>query len=226
MSLDHTAHTELDEKFILPVVPLRSNRIDLIPLNQARDIPLIWDAVKNTSEVYQYMNDGPFDRREDMLHSMSQHVDNPKRMKYAVYTSPTSETNEASTPHKVLAGWIGITGVDVEKMTASIGILIFKPFHQTHVTTHTCGLVLHRLLDPPDRGGYGFKCIQWDADKRNIASQNAALRLGFMTVSSCHMLAEDCVQGEKADKWVAYLSVDHWEDKARDHVDQLMKRTT
>ena len=221
----HTADSQLDETFVLPVIPLHSDRIDLIPLNRARDVPLLWEGVKDTPEVYLWMRDGPFDNAQHMHHTFSGQIDSPGRMRYAIYiTVPPDVTSPKAA--KVLAGWIAINSVNIEEMTAGIGILVLKPFHRTHVATHACGLVLHRLLDPPDKGGYGFKRVGWWANERNISSQKAALRLGFTVAgaSQGHIPPKEGVH-TRGDNWMAYLSVGQWENKGRDHVDWLMKRT-
>jgi RimJ/RimL family protein N-acetyltransferase len=38
---------------------------------------------------------------------------------------------------------------------------------------------MHRILDHPSQGGLGLRRCQWITTTMNIASQNAALRLGY-----------------------------------------------
>jgi RimJ/RimL family protein N-acetyltransferase len=38
---------------------------------------------------------------------------------------------------------------------------------------------MHRILDMPADGGYGMRRCQWTTTSLNLASQNAAKRLGY-----------------------------------------------
>lgn len=38
---------------------------------------------------------------------------------------------------------------------------------------------MHHILDMPDQGGLGLRRCQWFTTSLNLASQKAALRLGF-----------------------------------------------
>lgn len=118
-------------------------------------------------------------------------------LQYAVYTDrPGSDTPATEPEDYEFAGTVSIINASADDLTAEPGwIVIFPPYQvsvqhvqfarqvltpqRTHVLTHAAGAVIHHILDSPEQGGLGLRRCQWFTTSLNLASQNAALRLGF-----------------------------------------------
>lgn len=76
------------------------------------------------------------------------------------------------------AGLCGLVS-QPERATTDMGQLLVSSFQRTFVGTHANALLLHYCLDSPVQGGLGLRRVQWQANASNLASVNAAKRLGF-----------------------------------------------
>jgi RimJ/RimL family protein N-acetyltransferase len=78
-----------------------------------------------------------------------------------------------------VAGIVSLSGCNTEHLLAEMGIVTFKPFQRTHVSSHAVGLMRY-ALDLPDQGGLGLRRLQWQTNQANKASVGLALKMGFV----------------------------------------------
>jgi hypothetical protein len=98
-------------------------------------------------------------------------------MLYAIFSAPKPD---ARPDEYVFAGMLALICSSPSHLSIEPGwIIILPPFQRTHVLTHAAGLVIHYAMDLPSQGGLGLRRCQWTTTTLNLASQNAAKRLGF-----------------------------------------------
>ena len=90
----------------------------------------------------------------------------------------TGETTVTEVANGTFAGLGGLTG-QPDRATAEMGQLLVSDFQRTFVGTHANALLLHYCLDGVAEGGLGLRRVQWQPNADNVASVNAAKRLGF-----------------------------------------------
>jgi len=125
-------------------------------------------------------------------------------------------------------------------------ILTLPAFQRTYVTSNAVGLLLHYALDTPSAGGLGLRRVFWQANALNEKSVRAAQRMGFHFEAIIRWdrvlpLGKDIdiagnKKGERSEdprpgciaRDTAMLSLcwDDWEGGGRQHVDEIMARTT
>lgn len=92
--------------------------------------------------------------------------------------SVTGETTTTEVADGTFAGLCGLIS-QPERATTDMGQLLVSTFQRTFVGTHSNALLLHYYLDSVEEGGLGLRRVQWQANVSNVASVNAAKRLGF-----------------------------------------------
>jgi len=79
-----------------------------------------------------------------------------------------------------LAGMIAFLRSSAIHRVVEIGMVVVLPeFQRTHVSSHAVGLMLKYALDPPSKGGAGYRRVSWVCAPENKASQRTAARMGF-----------------------------------------------
>jgi RimJ/RimL family protein N-acetyltransferase len=79
-----------------------------------------------------------------------------------------------------IAGHMAYMNTSEKNLATEIGyVLILPPFQRTHVTSNATGLMMHYMLDTPERGGLGLRRVFWQTNALNLASRRTAERLGF-----------------------------------------------
>ena len=79
-----------------------------------------------------------------------------------------------------LAGVMGYLNTAPPWFATEIGhIVIFPPWQRTFVTTNAAALLIMHALDSPEKGGWGFRRVQWLSSVFNTASIKAAQRMGM-----------------------------------------------
>lgn len=159
----------------------------------------------------------------------------------------TGETTTTEVAEGTFAGLCGLV-VQAERATMDMGQLLISTFQRTFVGTHSNALLLHYCLDSPAEGGLGLRRVQWQANASNVASVDAAKRLGFHlegVIRWQQVLPIGKVGSEGAGldreglprvgwdgrNWgpgrhTAMLSLcwEDWVDGGREHVDTLVRR--
>lgn len=90
----------------------------------------------------------------------------------------TGETTTTEVADGTFAGFCGLAS-QPERATTDLGQLLISRFQRTFVGTQANALLLHFCLDNVAEGGLGLRRVQWQANASNVASVNAAKRLGF-----------------------------------------------
>ncbi|KAK4687051.1 hypothetical protein P7C73_g3067, partial [Tremellales sp. Uapishka_1] len=237
----HTPPEEYDFNSCFPVVLLRSDRVELRPYVPSLHAQLLLDGILENPEIDDYLTTS-FKELNDVLVWSETVCRLPiSSLFYAIYTDqPGPDTPPTDPKDYVFAGVFGQINSSVPNATSEPGwIRIMKPFQRTHVLTHAAGLLMHRILDASSEGGLGLRRCQWLTTTLNMASQNAALRLGYKfegVLRGVVVLPEgkkgvrEGRKGEQDEKqmtrdtWVASIQWEEWEGGVREHVDKLMAR--
>lgn len=90
----------------------------------------------------------------------------------------TGETSIFEVTDGTFAGLCGLVS-QPEHATTDMGQLLISSFQRSYVGTRANALLLHYCLDSVADGGLGLRRVQWQANASNVASVNAAKRLGF-----------------------------------------------
>ncbi|KAK8858691.1 hypothetical protein IAR55_002920 [Kwoniella newhampshirensis] len=232
---------EYDFNYVFDVVPLKSDKVELRPLVPSLHAKLLFEGIQKYPEVLRWLGIKPFQDLGDVLlwieTTCRQAIDS---LFYAIFTEPPGSETRVDPNDYVFAGVIGMINSNHQAMISEPGyITILTPFHRTHVQTHASGLIMHRILDHPSRGGLGLRRCQWITTTLNIASQNASKRLGFSPegVLRCMRVlplgkegARDGRPGVRQEEGMVrhdyYSSVTwyEWEESVSEHVDKLMAR--
>ncbi|KAH7099873.1 acyl-CoA N-acyltransferase [Auriculariales sp. MPI-PUGE-AT-0066] len=154
--------------FVLPSKDLQNDRVRLVQFDPTVHIPLLFKEHQVNPELYRYFAAPPgLMASEAALHMWYDKgvAKEPTRTLWAVFDVDTGD----------FAGCIGVFYVDVANKTAEIGtVTVAKRWHRTHVNTNICGLVLRFCFDD-----LNVRRLQWQTNVENVASINAAQRLGF-----------------------------------------------
>ncbi|WVW84805.1 hypothetical protein I302_106840 [Kwoniella bestiolae CBS 10118] len=236
-----TPPQEYDLNYVFDVKELRSDKVELRPVIPSLHAQLILDGYSRSPEVLRWLGFAPFRDLGDVL----VWIENTCRrasdtLMLAIFTQPPGAKSQVDTKDYVFAGIIGMIASNYQAMICEPGyIMILPEFHRTHVQTHATGLVMHRILDHPSQGGLGLRRCQWITTTLNVASQNAAKRLGYTHegVLRCMRVLppgkegaregrQDVRQsdGQVRDDWYASVTWYEWEGGVREHVDRLMNR--
>ncbi|WVQ65663.1 uncharacterized protein L199_003841 [Kwoniella botswanensis] len=236
-----TPPEEYDLNYVFDVKELKSDKVELRPIIPSLHAQLILEAYSRSPEVLRWLGFAPFRDLGDVL----VWIENTCRrasdtLMLAIFTQPPNTTSPVDPKDYVFAGIIGMIASNYQAMICEPGyIMILPEFHRTHVQTHATGLVMHRILDHPSQGGLGLRRCQWITTTLNIASQNAAKRLGYTYegVLRCMRVLppgkegaregrQDVRQsdGQVRDDWYASVTWYEWEERVRKHVDRLMNR--
>ncbi|WWC62707.1 uncharacterized protein I303_105304 [Kwoniella dejecticola CBS 10117] len=239
----HTPPEGYDLNYVFEAKVLKSNKVELRPIIPVLHAQVILESYTRSPEVLRYLGFAPFKDLGDVLVWIEKTCRRASdTLMHAIYTQPLSTPSESKVDPKdyVFAGIIGMIASNYQAMICEPGyIMILPEFHRTHVQTHATGLVMHRILDHPEQGGLGLRRCQWITTTLNIASQNAAKRLGYnyegvlrcMRVlppgkEGARVGRQDVRQsdGQVRDDWYASVTWYEWEEGVRDHVDGLMSR--
>lgn len=92
-----------------------------------------------------------------------------------------------------ICGLVSIHSVDAINAIAEIGVTLARHVHKTPVLTESMYLLLQELFEK-----YNFRRVQWHCICKNIASMNAAKRLGFTEEAICrnyYVYKNECLDG-------------------------------
>ncbi|KAI8345472.1 acyl-CoA N-acyltransferase [Mortierella sp. GBAus27b] len=140
------------------------------PLQLERDTPLLWEVYRNHPEVFQYMPSGPLSKYEDFF---EKHAAESNNVSWACYVS--AHPDAASEKKWVLCGSVSLLDISLLHRRFEIGSVWFHPeVHGTFVMLETIYALLRFSFERLQAGR-----VQWKTHHRNIASQKAAIKLGF-----------------------------------------------
>ncbi|KAK7047314.1 hypothetical protein VNI00_006545 [Paramarasmius palmivorus] len=164
-----------DTNFCFPIPDvLQTDRVKLVPFIPSKHATTIHTGLVSTPEITQYIPIGPYTSPEELVEEYWE-----KRVKpnsgYTVFVvyDTTSQSTDA-------AGFVLLCNCNPGHLQAEIGIVTFKAYQRTHVSSHAVGLLMRYALDLPDQGGLGLRRVQWQTNELNKASVGLALKMGFV----------------------------------------------
>ncbi|WVQ83045.1 hypothetical protein IAT38_005183 [Cryptococcus sp. DSM 104549] len=239
----HTPLEEYDHNFCFDVRELHSGRVELRPFIPSLHAQLLLDGVQacDQNALWGWLPVTRWDTLSDVLVWAESYVrTNPADLLYAIFSAPRGSTEAVDPKDYSLAGVCAIVNANRTTLTADLGwMVVLEPFQRSHVSTHTSGLLMHRVLDMPAEGGLGLRRCMWGSSFMNDKSKAAALRLGFKHEGILRSLRvpadgkngtrpgrkgdlrENCAS---ADSWWSSVIWEEWEGGVREHVDRLMAR--
>ncbi|KAK7015203.1 hypothetical protein VNI00_019153 [Paramarasmius palmivorus] len=231
-----------DTNFCFPIPDiLQTDRVKLVPFIPSQHTSTIHTGLNSSPEITQYIPIGPYTSPEELVEEYWEKrvKPNPGYTVFVVYdtTSPSPSQHQ---PQEA-AGFVLLCNCSPEHLLAEIGIVTFKAFQRTHVSSHAVGLLMRYALDLPDQGGLGLRRIQWQTNELNEASVGLALKMGFVkegVLRWCQVLdpiksvamerhrerkgdpREGCPGGD-----VVVLATywDVWEDGLREKVERMLR---
>ncbi|KAB5585139.1 putative GNAT family acetyltransferase [Coniochaeta sp. 2T2.1] len=182
----------MTSRFNLPIdLPrLQNDRLRLVPLEDNLEEwaeIYIQDGVRNP-HVWDWLTYGPFTTTAEYVSWYHQEVgsSNDTLLLAIVLKAGTVDrkdpvTGEIKTTHVTDGTFAGICGMigHPKRATVELGQLLLTEFQRTFVGTQSNALLLHHCLDSVVEGELGMRRVQWLANARNVASVNAAKRMGF-----------------------------------------------
>jgi RimJ/RimL family protein N-acetyltransferase len=144
-----------------------------------------------SSTCFQYLPWGPFPTLNSFLQFLEDGRSDPTVVNFAIFD--LTQTDAQGQPS--FAGFANYYLASRRTLSVEIGhVIILKPFRRTHVLTHALSLLLAYAFTMPSPQpsallprklgtnivqGLGLRRVQYTAVQPNLASVNAALRMGF-----------------------------------------------
>jgi len=215
-----------NSKYPIPESGLESSRVKLTPYIPRIHGNEFFSQLSAHPELLRWM---PVSITPESIQGM---LDDPDSIIFAVIDKTRGEQG-------TFAGVIGLYRTSFQNLATEIGpIFCFPEFQRTFVTSNAIGVLMKYCLDLPKDGGLGFRRVEWNADPRNTASVGAAERMGMKVEGTRRwtwILAagkEGREVGEGRGEGVGRDSVmlatywDHWENGGREHVQEILDRTS
>ncbi|KAF9937396.1 hypothetical protein BGZ75_005784 [Mortierella antarctica] len=176
---------------------IETDQILLEPLLLERDAPKLWEVYKNHPQLFAYMPHGPCQSYEEFYNIQAKFCRLSDYSNWTCYVSGNSSSGEEATEinsnnkHKkwVLCGSICLLDIHLPFRKCEVGSIWFHPsVHGTFVMLETTLALLRFAFERLHSGR-----VQWKTHFQNIASQKAAIKLGFSLegVHRKHMIHAD-----------------------------------
>ncbi|KAK7047310.1 hypothetical protein VNI00_006541 [Paramarasmius palmivorus] len=234
--------SEKDTNFCFPIPDiLETDGVRLVPFIPSKHASPLLTGLNNTPDLTQHVNIGPFTSPSDLVQNFWEKSikPNPNYTLFVIYDKIASQP-PSTDENANAAGFIALSGCSTEHLLAEIGIVTFKAYQGTHVSSHAVGLLMRYALDLPDQGGLGLRRVQWQTNQVNKASVGLALKMGFIKegVLRWHKVLEpgkeighnggkvrrgDPQEGCGArDTVILAVCWDDWEDGVRKKVERML----
>ncbi|KAF9573903.1 hypothetical protein EC968_007731 [Mortierella alpina] len=182
---------------------IETDQILLEPLLLERDAPKLWETYKNHPQLFAFMPHGPCQSYEEFYNLQAKFCRMSDYSNWLCYVSGHSDSSSSSAEeatetsnsnHKkkktwVLCGSVCLLDIYLPFRKCEVGAIWFHPaVHGTFVMLET-NLALLRFAFERLHSGR----VQWKTHFQNIASQKAAVKLGFSLegVHRKHMIHAD-----------------------------------
>ena len=169
-----------DYNFCIPVdfSRLENERIALVPLIPRIHASLWFEQASQHPSFEEWMSFG-HDTLEQLLQKLELWRRNSEMLVLAIIDK-CRPGQPPVVPGGSFAGIIGLLHYSERLLSTEIApVMVFPAFQRTYVTSNAVGLLLRYCLDVPSQGGLGLRRVQWVANPMNVASVNAAKRMGF-----------------------------------------------
>ncbi|KZV67514.1 hypothetical protein PENSPDRAFT_653996 [Peniophora sp. CONT] len=169
-----------DYNFCIPVdfSRLENDRIALVPLIPRVHAPLWLEQANQDPTFEEWLT-----FRNETLEQLLQKLELARRNSSDIVLAIIDKGRPGQAPivpDGSFAGIIGLTEHSTRHLSSEIApVMVFKAFQRTYVTSSAVGLLLRYCLDVPAQGGLGLRRVFWTSNPMNVASVNAAKRMGF-----------------------------------------------
>ncbi|KAF9916843.1 hypothetical protein BX616_002673 [Lobosporangium transversale] len=168
---------------------IETDQIRLEPILLDRDVPELWKVYKNHPELWTWMPHGPAMTYEEFYDVQAKFCAAKDFFNWSVYVSAPSsaqsdegvsikeeeEKKEKEKKKWVLCGSICLLDISLPFRRFEVGSIWFHPsVHGTFVVLETTYALLRFSFEQLQAGR-----VQWKTHFKNIASQKAAVKLGF-----------------------------------------------
>ncbi|KAF9181228.1 hypothetical protein BGZ51_004973 [Haplosporangium sp. Z 767] len=154
-------------------VRIETDQVLLEPLLLERDAPNLWEVYKNHPQLFDYMPHGPCHTYEQ-FHAIHERFCSDKSFSnWVCYVSSPAPADEQK--QWVLCGSICLLDIDLRFRKCEVGAIWLHPsVHGTFVMLEMTYALLRFAYERLQSGR-----VQWKTHSKNIASQKAAVKLGF-----------------------------------------------
>lgn len=231
-----TGEEPFDINFAAPFPPsLESSLVKLVPFIPSLHIQLILDDIKKVSNFFGFMplafsEPGVLDEFLEEMHQ------DPTSIVLTIIDKTKPDGRNPNFGGSV-AGILGLYHTSFPNLVTEIGPAIITPsFQRTHVSTHSIGILLRWCLELPSAGGLGLRRAQWSGNPENAATVKVAKKMGMVEegIMRWNFVVPEGNLGEKSrdgdplpglgrDSMMLAVCWDDWEERVRDHVDEIMK---
>ncbi|THU87746.1 acyl-CoA N-acyltransferase [Dendrothele bispora CBS 962.96] len=243
--------SERDTNFCLPVPNvLENDRIKIVPFIPSEHIEEVFEASQD-DRLWSYLPFGPFKSCADLENFWENRIHaRDTEVLLVIFDKTTSSANPKEAGSKissesglVVAGLIGYINSSAIDLCTEIGlVVIFPAFQRTHVASNAVGLLMHHAFNLPEKGGWGLRRVQWQANMINTNSVRLAERMGFQreaTLRWARVLPPEKAIGSNGrperrgdprpgcpgrDSALLAVYWDDWENGLQEKVDQVMAR--
>ncbi|KAF9439295.1 hypothetical protein BGZ76_006024 [Entomortierella beljakovae] len=156
---------------------IETDQIKLVPLLLERDAPIMWETYKNHPELFNWMPHGILNTYKEFYDVQASFCSNPEYFNWVCYaTAPSSISGDNKNEKKwVNVGSVALLDISLIHRRAEVGAVWFHPaVHGTFVVPETIYALVRFSFERLVSGR-----VQWKTHHKNIASQKAAIKLGF-----------------------------------------------
>ncbi|KAG0316378.1 hypothetical protein BGZ99_006928 [Dissophora globulifera] len=153
---------------------IETEQIKLVPFLLERDAPLLWEVAKNNTQLFRWMTFGPLETYEAFYKANARFCTLSDWSNWVCYVSaPTVDGKK----NWVICGHVALLDISLPHRHVEIGCIWLHPSVQgTFVVAETTYALLRFSYEKLQAGR-----VIWKTHHCNIASQKAAVKLGFQS---------------------------------------------
>ncbi|KAF9138556.1 hypothetical protein BGX30_009038 [Mortierella sp. GBA39] len=154
---------------------IETDQIQMRPVHLERDAPLLWEVYKNHIEIFRYFPGGSHPNYQSFYAEQEKFCKSTDFFNWTVYVAAPVKKEDKGERKWVLCGSISLLDIILPFRRFEVGSIWFNPSVQgTFVMVETTYALLRFTFEKLQAGR-----VQWKTHHENIASQKAALKLGF-----------------------------------------------
>jgi RimJ/RimL family protein N-acetyltransferase len=184
-------------------VTLSGRHAILEPLSASRHASALWQAVDGHDEVWDWLGDGPYARKEDLTAAL--HAKEMGTAAQFLAIRPVLSSGEIGEA----AGYASLMRMDPANGVIEVGNVMFSPaLQRSAAATETIYLMARYIFDD-----LGYRRFEWKCNALNLPSQRAAGRFGFVFegIFRQHMIVKGC---NRDTAWYSMLDSE-WPERKR-----------
>ncbi|GJJ74607.1 hypothetical protein EMPS_06965 [Entomortierella parvispora] len=156
---------------------IETDNILLEPLLIDRDAPKLWNLYKDHLDLFHFFPHGPLTTYEKFYAVQKRFCDSPEFSNWTVHllVDTSAEGQPSKEKTRILCGSICLLDIQPAHRRCEVGAIWFHPaVHGTTVMLESTYMLLRLAFGRLQSGR-----VQWKTHHANVASQKAALKLGF-----------------------------------------------